>query len=236
MIVNADDFGLSTGVNQGITRAHQQGIVMSASLMARKPRAAEAADYARRNPSLSLGLHVDLGEWAYRDGDWVRLYEVVPEDDAEAVAAEVARQLAAFRQLVGRNPTHLDSHQHVHREGPVRSVMAALAHELGVPLRDFDPQVRYCGDFYGQTAEGLPLPGIISVSGLAKILAALPPGVTELGCHPGDGEEMDTMYWRERAEETRVLCDPRVRGLLAAEGIELRSFSERGIEGLRDTV
>lgn len=233
MIVNADDFGLSAGVNRGIIRAHEQGIVTSASLMARGPAASEAADYARRHPNISLGLHVDLGEWANRDGDWVRLYEVAPEDDEEAVGEEVARQLAAFRQLVGWNPTHLDSHQHVHREGPVRSVMVGLARELGVPLRDCDPGVRYCGDFYGQTAEGLPLPGIISVGGLTKILAALTPGVTELGCHPGDGEEMDTMYWRERAEETRVLCDAKVRAAIEAEGIELRSFSERSVEGLR---
>src|SRR5439155_19097165 len=109
LIVNADDFGLSHGVNQGIIEAHENGIVTSASLMVRWPAAAEAADYARRRPGFSLGLHLDLGEWAYRDGSWEPVYEVVPLDDVACVTEEVSRQLAAFRRLAGTDPSHLDS-------------------------------------------------------------------------------------------------------------------------------
>src|SRR5262245_64423892 len=111
LIVNADDFGLSAGVNRGIIEAHERGIVTSASLMVRGSAAAAAAAYARAHPALSVGLHLDLGEWAWRDGGWVSVYEVVRADDARAVVAEAARQLAAFRRLVGLSPTHLDSHQ-----------------------------------------------------------------------------------------------------------------------------
>src|SRR5258708_3414128 len=109
LIVNADDFGQSRGVNRGIIEAHERGIVTSASLMVRWPAAAEATASARNHPRLSLGLHLDFGEWACRDGTWVPLYCVVDESDATAVAAEVARQLDAFRTLVGRTPSHLDS-------------------------------------------------------------------------------------------------------------------------------
>src|SRR5262245_13398039 len=137
LIVNADDFGLSAGVNRGIIEAHERGIVTSASLMVRGLAAAEAAAYARAHPALSVGLHLDLGEWVWRDGDWMSVYEVVRADDAEAVAAEVTRQLAAFVRLVGRGPTHLDSHQHLHRHEPIRSVLRRAADELGVPLRHF---------------------------------------------------------------------------------------------------
>ena len=63
LIVNADDFGQSRGINRGITEAHEQGIVTSASLMVRWPAAPEAAAYARSHGSLSLGLHFDFGEW-----------------------------------------------------------------------------------------------------------------------------------------------------------------------------
>ena len=66
LIVNADDFGLSAGVNQGIIEAHERGVVTSASLMVRWPAAVAAAAYARSHPQLAVGLHVDLGEWAYR--------------------------------------------------------------------------------------------------------------------------------------------------------------------------
>lgn len=78
LIVNADDFGQSTGVNRGIIKAHEQGIVTSASLMVRWPFAAEAAQYSHRHPEFSLGIHLDFGEWAYREETWVPLYEVVP--------------------------------------------------------------------------------------------------------------------------------------------------------------
>ena len=89
LIVNADDFGLSDGVNRGVVEAHEHGIVTSASLMVRPNAAGDAAAYARSNRRLSIGLHVDLGEWRFCDGGWTSLYEVVASDDPQNVAAEV---------------------------------------------------------------------------------------------------------------------------------------------------
>lgn len=145
LIVNADDFGQSGGVNQGIVAAHERGIVTSTSLMVRWDAASSAAAYAKAHPKLSVGLHVDLGEWAYRDDTWIPLYQVVPLDEPVAVEDEIGRQLTAFRHLVGREPTHLNSHQHAHREEPVRSIMLGLARDLGIPLRHFDRRIRYMG-------------------------------------------------------------------------------------------
>lgn len=133
LIVNGDDFGRTPGINRGVVRAHEHGVLTSASLMVRWPAAAEAAAYCRNRPALSLGLHLDLGEWRYRGGRWQTLYRVASTDDAEAVAAEVAGQLAAFRRLVGREPTHVDSHQHVHLCEPVRSVLMDAVRPLGIP-------------------------------------------------------------------------------------------------------
>ena len=226
LIVNADDFGQSPGVNQGIIRAHEHGILTSASLMVRWPAAAEAARYADQHRRLSLGLHLDLGEWVYRDGDWRPRYHVAPLDDAAAVRDEMVRQLAAFRDLAGRDPSHLDSHQHVHLREPVRAVAMEMARTLGVPLRECGAEVRHCGRFYGQTAEGAPYPEGISVEALIRIMAELQPGFTELGCHPGEGQDLDTMYVRERAEELKVLCDPSVRAALSNLGIALCSFAD----------
>jgi predicted glycoside hydrolase/deacetylase ChbG (UPF0249 family) len=86
--------------------------------------------------------------------------------------------------------------------------------------------VRYCGAFYGQDADGSPLPGVLSVENLARILAALAPGWTELACHPGDADELDTMYRDERRQELHVLCDPRIREAVRLAGIELCSFHD----------
>src|SRR5207244_8461302 len=131
----------------------------------------------RSHRELSLGLHVDLGEWVYRGGSWVPRYQVVALDDPGAVADEVDRQIAIFRDFVREDPTHIDSHQHVHIREPVRSVLSGIAKELDVPLRHASPGIRYCGAFYGQTASGLPFPDVITVEGLLGILAALPQGV-----------------------------------------------------------
>jgi predicted glycoside hydrolase/deacetylase ChbG (UPF0249 family) len=234
LIVNADDFGQTPGINRGIIQAHEQGIVTSASLMVRWPAAAAAAAYARQHPALSVGLHVDLGEWTFREGTWVQLYEVVPVQAHKSVADEVDRQLNSFRQLLGQPPTHLDSHQHVHHEEPSRALLAKLARQLGVPLRGFTSEVRYRGDFYGQGGKGFPCPQAISVDGLVSVLTSLPPGFTELGCHPGLDVEENFMYARERADEVTTLCHPQVRAALAAEGIRLCSFQDVPRSSLTD--
>lgn len=226
LIVNADDFGLSEGVNRGIIRAHELGVVTSTSLMVRWPAAEAAARYARKHPRLSFGLHLDLAEWAYRDYEWVPRYQVVPPDDEKAVTTEVGRQLEAFHRLLGRDPTHLDSHQHVHRNEPARSVVSQAARRLSVPLRSFTPQVQYCGDFYGQTGEGDPYPQGISLEGLLKTIQNLPAGVTELGCHPGEDEHLDSVYRVERIQEMKVLCHPQVRAALQSNDVVLCSFAE----------
>lgn len=228
LIVNADDFGQSHGVNQGVIEAHERGIVTSASLMVRWPAAAEAGDYARTHARLSVGLHFDLGEWVYLNETWAPLYEVVPSDDLTAVTDEVSRQLETFRDLVGRDPTHIDSHQHVHRSEPVRSLLTEVARNLGVPLRDCSPVVRYSGQFYGQSGKGVPVPDAISVEALITILEELPFGITELGCHPGLGRDLDTPYLLERPEEVKVLCDARIRDTIIAAAIKLCSFQDLG--------
>jgi predicted glycoside hydrolase/deacetylase ChbG (UPF0249 family) len=224
LIVNADDFGHSAEVNRGIIEAHEHGIVTSASVLVRRPAAAEAVEYGKHRPSFSLGLHLDLGEWIYRDESWMLLHHVVALDEAAEVKEEISRQLAIFRNLTGKDPTHIDSHQHVHLREPVRSIVLEIAEDLKVTVRGCSPGVRYCGRFYGQTREGLPYPEGITADTLIEILAQLAADVTELSCHPGSGGDLDTTYDRERPQEVKALCDARVRSALVEMGIELRSF------------
>jgi predicted glycoside hydrolase/deacetylase ChbG (UPF0249 family) len=226
LIVNADDFGQSAGINRGIIESFENGIVTSASLMVRWSGAADAAGYSREHPDLSVGLHVDLAEWMFQDGSWVSLYEMVPTDDREAVEEEISRQLATFVKLTGSKPTHIDSHQHVHRSEPARSILIEVAREVGVPLRDLSSKVQYSGAFYGQTQEGKPLPNRISSDALTRIFSDLPYGVTEVGCHPAKQIDVHTMYGTERLEELRVLCDEQVRESIEKMNIELCSFHD----------
>jgi predicted glycoside hydrolase/deacetylase ChbG (UPF0249 family) len=231
LIVNADDFGLSPGVNAGVARTHEQGIVTSASLMVRRPAAAAAAEYARHAPALGVGLHVDLGEWVRRDGEWRAVYEVVQLEDAVAVEAEIQAQLDRFRALTGRDPTHLDSHQHVHKWEPVTKVLRGVATQLGIPLRQYLGGVRYCGDLYGHDQRGEPIPEAVTPQALIEIIHRLEPGVTELACHPGIGADTGTTYDTEREQEVEVLCDPRVAEALKREEVVLRSFADIASDG-----
>jgi predicted glycoside hydrolase/deacetylase ChbG (UPF0249 family) len=224
LIVNADDLGLSEAVNAGIAAAHERGIVTSASMMVRQGAAAAAASYAAAHPDLAVGLHVDLGQWDYVNGEWMPAYQRCAPEDPVAVAAECRGQLRAFRDLLGRDPTHLDSHQHTHMSEPVATVASEIAAELGVPLRA--RPVRYEGGFYGQSGKGEPVPEAIGVENLLRILSSLPAGATELGCHPGLGMGEESSYGREREAEVEALCDPRVRAAIEREGIELRSFAQ----------
>jgi chitin disaccharide deacetylase len=228
LIVNADDFGQSPGVNAGVIEAHERGIVTSASMLVHWPGATQAAEYARGRPSLGVGLHLDLAQWAYVEGEWVSDYERVSLTDPEAIEREVRRQLDLFKDLLGRDPTHLDSHQHVHLHEPVESVTARLAAELGVVLRGRSSRVRHCGDFYGQTGTGDPFPEGIGIERLVELIESLPPGRSELACHPGRGLGPDAVYGPERGRELAVLCDPRAREAIERQGVVLRSFADPG--------
>ena len=226
LIVNADDLGLSDGVNAGIAEAHERGIVTSASLMVRRSAATDAETVAREHPSLAIGLHIDLGQWDYEEGEWKVAYQRCSPDDEMAVARECRAQLDAFRELLGREPTHLDSHQHTHMSEPVASVADRLSAELGVPLRG--RRIPYEGGFYGQSGRGVPFPEGIAVERLIELIEALPVGWAEIGCHPGMGVEAESSYARERQIEVETLTAPRVRAAIEASGVELRSFAEVG--------
>lgn len=226
LVVNADDFGFSPGVNRAIVHAHLNGIVTSTSLMVRATAAAAAVAMSRGCSGLAIGLHLDLGEWAFDDGEWRPVYEVVDTSRADAVAHEIRRQVDAFHDLVGRKPTHIDSHQHVHLRPAVRRLAIQVARELQLPLRHCTPGISYCGRFYGQTTEGEPLPDAISVASLQRVVADLGSGVTELACHPGEGDDAGTMYSAERRQELSALCHPAVRTALETAGVALASFAE----------
>ncbi len=229
LIVNADDLGMSRGVNQGIFEAHEYGIVTAASTLVRWPAVKEAIEQSKRFPELCLGLHVDLGEWAYRNGEWQALYEVLSLPTESTIEAEVYRQLELFRSLTGCDPTHLDSHQHIHHEEPLLTILTDLARELSIPLRSFSREIRYCGEFYGQTNKGESLPEKLTPEALIRVLEQLPVGITELGCHPGLDQDLDTMYRAERFIEVKTLCEPSVRAAIERLDIELHSFV--GCEG-----
>ena len=209
LIVTADDFGISRGVNRGIVEAHRAGILTSTSLMVNRPAAEQAADVGRACPDLSIGLHLELDA-----------------DGARDVPTELTRQLSRFTELVGAPPTHVDSNHDVHKNPRVLPDVLALARRLGVPLRGYS-HVRHLSKFYGQWGGETHLEQI-SVDGLLRLLdTELGPGVTELTCHAGYVDEgLTSSYSVEREAELRTVCDPRVRPALVERSIRLVGFRD----------
>jgi predicted glycoside hydrolase/deacetylase ChbG (UPF0249 family) len=245
LIVNADDFGRTPGVNAGILEAHAGGIVTSATVMVLEPHAARGIrDAAERGPKLSLGVHFTLtggGPPASAaravptlapGGRFPRTAEELPSRIPECeLRTELEAQIEVFHVLARRPPTHLDSHHHAARHPDVAPVFAAVARERSLPVRAVDDEDRralreagvctpdrFFGDFYGPDA---------SRATLEKILASLPDGVSELMCHPArvdDALRRGSSYADERDLEREVLCDTRLLRLVRSLGIELVGF------------
>jgi chitin disaccharide deacetylase len=209
LIVNADDLGLTEGVNRGIIEAHTGGVLTSASLMVDTPGAEHGAGVAREHPALSVGLHfVDDG----------------PDlDQPGHVKREFTRQLARFRELMRSDPTHVDSHHHVHFAR--FSTFGPLVAPLRVPLRG-DGRVRYLGGFYAHPHPGVVEPERIRAAFLLALLENEATGAfTELGCHPGRvTEDLRSSYASEREIELATLTEPGLRARIEALGLTLASY------------
>jgi len=147
--VNADDFGLSSGVNEGILEAHAAGVVSSVSVLVNAPGWEHAVAALRRaGAELGAGLHLNLiaGEPVGggrslvhpRTGRFHGLAGLVTRAltgriDPDHVAEECAAQLARLR-AVGVRVTHVDSHRHVHALPGVWGPVVATARAHGVPF------------------------------------------------------------------------------------------------------
>jgi predicted glycoside hydrolase/deacetylase ChbG (UPF0249 family) len=217
LIVNGDDFGASRGINRGIIEAHRSGILTSTSLIVTTPWSEEAAFLSRGVPALSVGLHVHL--------DHGRELATGPMD-GDGLRAELERQFFCFEELVGRPPSHLDSHHNTHRDPRLLPHFLDLARQYGLPLREHSP-VRYFSKFYGQWGGETHLEQI-GVESLVRILdIEILEGITELSCHPGYVDpDFPSSYSAERETEFRTLCDPRIRPVLATRSIQLVNFRD----------
>jgi predicted glycoside hydrolase/deacetylase ChbG (UPF0249 family) len=218
VIFNADDFGASRGVNRGIIECHQHGVLTSASLMVTGRAVDEALALGRENPRLAIGLHFDV--W----GEDERSFDI---GDLPALRDEFHRQLDQFLSRVGRKPTHIDSHRHAHRDRRVLPSFIEWCAPIGVPVRH-DGRVRFVGGFYAQWEWKVTNLEYVSVAALQRLLEEeVPPGITEVSCHPGYvSDDYEAVYLAEREAEVKTLTDPRIRQTLRDLNMQLISYAD----------
>jgi predicted glycoside hydrolase/deacetylase ChbG (UPF0249 family) len=244
LIVNADDLGRTEGINEGVFDAHRRGVVTSATMMVNYPSARRVAVLSRDNPGLGIGLHVALSggvpalppEHLRSLVDAKGRLPAKPEGLAAAepaeVLAEARAQLKRFREIMGRDPTHFDSHHHSHREVPaVLEAVVTLAWETGLPVRNASPAMaerlrregvpttdHFVDEFYGDGA---------TLNDLIGIVEDLPLGTSEIMCHPAvvDAElRSSSGYAEPRARELDVLTHGAVRQAVQRSGVRLIHF------------
>jgi chitin disaccharide deacetylase len=241
LIVNADDWGLSRGVSEGILAAHRHGIVSSTTVLATADLDREQV--ARlRDSGLGVGLHVNLtlGAPLTRGrslvdgaGRFVRdARRAAARVSAADVRAEVQAQVERFESALKRRPTHLDSHHHVGLHPPVRDVVLEVARELDVAVRSQNAEIRgrvrsarlrTPDHFFGESGPD----AYWSADRTVRHLRELPAGVSEFMCHPGwvDAELAYSRYGRQRETEM-IGLGAAARATAAALGIALCTFAD----------
>ena len=265
LVVNADDFGFTPDVNQGIVEAHRGGILTATTLMANGEAFDDAVRLWRETPSLDIGCHLVLiGGRSLVTGKPFPLtvprllgglarHEIRPYDE---LAAQVRRILAA-----GIQPSHLDTHKHTHLAPPVLEAVARIGEEFGIrwvrrpfdfPLNALQGTVpamkrmasralgllrrRFHRAMEGHGCRttdhfaGFQITGRFRTAELVQLLELIPPGTTELMCHPGRcGAALRQAHTRlkaSREQELEALISPEVRAALARNAIELVNYRE----------
>jgi predicted glycoside hydrolase/deacetylase ChbG (UPF0249 family) len=135
--------------------------------------------------------------------------------------------LERFRELSGRDPTHVDSHHHVHRDEGRTATFEHLVAPLGVPLRR-DGRVAYVGGFWGQWEPGVTDLKYLSREFLLELVRTeTVEGWTELACHPARVTgDFSSSYLEERAVELATLTEPGLRADVEQLGVELVSYND----------
>lgn len=236
LILTADDFGLHESINTAVETAHQKGILTSASLVVNGEAFEYAVDIAKRNKNLGVGIHLTLvGEKPVSPVG--KIYSIVNEEgklfenhsefcrnilkrkiDLKHIEIECKAQIDKFLQS-GLQPTHIDSHRHLHLFPPIFRVLHAILKEyninkirwLNIPFFDYY-KISLKGVVFLillqytkflKTTEykhpdwfvGFFKSGRIDKFYLKNVLFKLRPGITEINFHPGlDNSHIKSKY------------------------------------------
>lgn len=204
LIINADDFGRSEKINQGILKAIDQGVVTSVSVMINQP-------FVQKEPlinqKVSIGLHVELRE----------------EDDTKK---DVKAQIEKFEKLFGQLPSHLDGHNHCQAELDRINDFLSVAKQYNLPVRSWKKEDREII----RLAEVKTPREFISwhPTRKEKMMASikkLPAGVSEMVVRPGYYDQnSDLRYNRLREDELNIICSEEFKKLLKDNKLTLVSY------------
>ena len=270
LIITADDFGISKGVNDGILEAFQRGLVRNTALMVNYEDVEQSAIALKSTTGLEIGIHLNLtsgppvsdprtvSSLIGADGSFLGLSgffkrAALGRIDWKQVAREWRAQIERGTRF-GFRFSNINSHQHVHMLPALARLCAELAREFKIPAvrlsrfqtgvwrrpspakawvlfpfamrsrRILDRQRVVRNDYV------MEIPSVSIDDALARLRDALrsrSSGVFELVSHPGYVDrtlELRDNFTKTRSFELEFLTSPRVKGMLAAESVELTGF------------
>lgn len=239
LIINADDFGLSRGVNYGIIDAHKNGVIKSTSIMAGMPGFDHAVELLKDCPELGCGVHLTLS--AYKpvlkthktivDENgyfYKRIYNKKVEDfDLNEIYNEFCAQIEKVKAC-GIKITHLDSHHHIHMSEILKPVIEKILEKYNFPIRgglrydlNYNKIVPYEGIFYDNTVSVDAFKSLKDKVGEYEILETM--------SHPAyiDSFIMETSsYNLKRAEELKILTSKELKNFFEENKIEICNYRD----------
>lgn len=243
LIVNADDFGLTRGCNEGIIKSIKKGIVTNTTIMINMPFAEEGINLAKKNGIDQLGIHfnltcgkpisLDVPSLVNEEGEFYKRFIFLKEKmSLQDVEIELRAQLKKFKSK-GLKLTHIDSHHHIHMYPGVAEIVAEIALEENVPLRNVNEYVKkiieekgilttehFSMDFYDKN---------VTLEKLKEIISSRQEGVLEIMSHPAliDSELIHlSSYTFYREKELEILTSEEIKLWLDEQKIELIGFED----------
>lgn len=233
LIFNADDFGFTRDVNEGIVEAHRNGVLTATTLMANGDAFDHAVACARITPSLDIGVHLVMvqGESVARPG------HAMPATLQELAIALLRRQIPVYEEAAaqvrkiiaaGIRLSHIDTHKHTHLFPPVLNAVKRVAKEFDIPWVRQRLGIGLKGVRTTDHFVGFRETGCLDEASMIRALEKLPDGLTEFMCHPGKcGPELQgaaTRLKESRAVELAALTSPEVRRVIERRGITLTDY------------
>ena len=241
LIVNADDFGLSKGVNLGIVEAFNNGIVTSTTLMMNMPEIEHALYLLKENSNLAVGIHLvattgrpicdSVPSLIQDNGKFHSSSDIAKYARVEDIKKEFICQIEKFFSL-GITPTHIDSHHHIHMSEQILTIVLDLAKKYNLPVRLGNNDIltkqnykevkttRYFSDaFYGKD---LTSDKLLEVLKLAESYDTV-----EVMTHPAyvDQALLDgSSYVIPRCKELEILTDSKILSYVEEHKVELINF------------
>jgi len=248
VIINADDFGYTKGINRAIIDSHAKGITSSATLMANAPAFDDAVRLAKSNPRLGVGVHLtavefmpitqDLKHIANEKGkfhSYTKLSQLLADKSiSPMVLEELESEFDAQIQKclsTGLNITHLDSHQHFAVKDEVIDLFIQIGKKYKLPVRSFGKRSNI--EAVDHCFSGTGLKSVNAIIWAIELCRETERQIIEMYWHPGyiDDEYMRVAsesenFRRQRKKDTQNACSSKLLRYLQESHIELVTYGE----------